>query len=94
MLWGGSVAGWLVQSIPVVLLLPSLRRHSRRSLQWLGFITLFFLVLGILQIFTPDARYQWLGLCNVVGSLSVFGLAVVTARQTRSSSSANSGVAP
>jgi uncharacterized membrane protein len=87
LLFGASIAGWLIQSLPLVLILPGLMRGDRRSLQWLGFVTLFLLVPGILQLFTPDPRYRLLGWCKVVGSLAVFGIAVYTARLSRASSS-------
>jgi uncharacterized membrane protein len=91
LLFGGSIAGWLVQSLPLALLIPGLRRQQRRSMQWLGFVTLFILVLGVLQAFMPDARYIAVGLCNVIGSLGVFGVVVYTARQKRGSSSTTPG---
>jgi len=92
--FGASVAGWLMQSIPLALLLPGLLRGDRRSLQWLGFVVLFIFVLGIMQLFTPDPRYRVLGACKVLGSLAVFGIVVYAARKSRPRPGSNSGVAP
>jgi uncharacterized membrane protein len=95
LLFGGSIAGWLIQSVPLALILPGLLRGDRRSLQWLGFVTLFLLVPGILQLFIPDLRHRMLGLCKVLGSLAVFGIAVYTARLGRDQSPPQSpGAAP
>jgi uncharacterized membrane protein len=98
-LWfGASIAGWLIQSLPLILILPGLMRGDRRSLQWLGFVTLFLLVPGILQLFTPDLLHRLLGWCKVVGSLAVFGIAVHTARLGRAAPSSlppqSTGAAP
>jgi uncharacterized membrane protein len=61
---GGSIGLWLMQSVPLLITLPGLLQHKRRSLQWLGFLVLFYLLQAILQLFTP------LMLTRIVGSLS------------------------
>ncbi|MDR0779632.1 MAG: DUF2069 domain-containing protein [Pseudomonadales bacterium] len=85
-----SVTGWLLQSLPLMLLLPGLWRGDRRSLQWLGFVTLFLLVPGILQLFAPTPRLRALHWCKVLGSLAVFSAAVYTAQLYRTQRSSSS----
>jgi uncharacterized membrane protein len=77
----GSIGQWLMQSIPLLLTLPGIRRHNRRALQWLGFLVLFYLLQGILQLFSPAAAIRWLGAFTTLFCVVLFGAAIVRLRR-------------
>lgn len=80
---GGSVVLWLMQSVPLLLLLPGLRRNRRRALQWLGFLLLFNFTVGVLQLFTPHALSRSLGAVTILGCLLLFTAVIVRLRIER-----------
>lgn len=78
-----SIGLWLMQSIPLLLVLPRLHRSDSRALQWLGFLVLFYFTVGVLQIFTPSTADRWLGALTVLCCCLLFPLAIVRLRVAR-----------
>lgn len=75
-----SIGWWLMQVLPLLLLLPHLHRGRRRPLQWLGFLVLFYFTAGILQLFSPQLPQRWLGGLTVLCCLLLFPAAIVRLR--------------
>jgi len=75
-----SIGQWLMHALPLALLLPGLAQCRRRSLQWLGFVLLFVVTLGAVQMFTPDPRHRLLGALNLGGAIAEFILVIITTR--------------
>jgi uncharacterized membrane protein len=75
-----SIGLWLMQVLPLLLLLPRLHLGSRRPLQWLGFLVLFYFTAAILQLFSPSALQRWLGGLTVLCCLVMFTAAIVRLR--------------
>lgn len=75
-----SVGQWLMHALPLALLLPGVAQCRRRSLQWLGFVLLFIVALGAVQLFTPDPRHRLLGALNLFGAIIEFILVIITTR--------------
>ncbi|MES2624295.1 MAG: DUF2069 domain-containing protein [Pseudomonadota bacterium] len=73
-----SVGLWLMQSIPLLITIPGLLRHSRRSLQWLGFLTLFYLLEAILQIFSPLLIARSIGILSTLFCILLFTAVIVS----------------
>lgn len=76
-----SVGLWLMQCVPLLLTLPGIWRHDRRALQWLGFLVLFYLLQGILQISSPDLQVRWLGALTSLFCVVLFTAAIVKLRR-------------
>jgi len=81
LLENASIGLWLMQIIPLGLVLPGVARLNKRSLQWLGFIVLFLLVEGILQLFVPLLVYRVLGAANTFTCLVAFFIAIIGIRR-------------
>lgn len=75
-----SIGWWLMQVVPLLLLLPQLHRPTRRPLQWLGFVVLFYFTAGVLQVAGTDAVQRWLGGATVLCCLLLFPAAIVRLR--------------
>lgn len=75
-----SIGQWLMHALPLILLLPGVAQCRRRSLQWLGFVLLFIVALGAVQLFTPDPRHRLLGALNLGGAIVEFMLVIITTR--------------
>lgn len=75
-----STGWWLMQAVPLVLLLPHLHKATRRPLQWMGFLVLFYFTAGVLQLFSPMLLQRWLGALTVLCSLLLFTAAIVRLR--------------
>lgn len=73
----GNAVVWVMQSLPLLCTLPGQRQHNRRTLQWLGFLLLFYLVNGILQAFNPTPILRMLGMTLALVSLVMFVLIVL-----------------
>ncbi len=71
----------VAQMIPLVLTLPGQFNKSSRSMQWLCFVVLFFLVQGILLAFTPGRI--WAGLIESAICLILFFSAIIFIRASR-----------
>lgn len=76
----GNAAVWAMQSLPLLCTLPGQRRGSRRTLQWLGFLLLFYLVNGILQAFNPAPILRMLGTALAMVALVMFVLVLLMLR--------------
>jgi uncharacterized membrane protein len=72
-----SIGWWLMQILPLLLLLPRLHTSARRPLQWLGFLVLFYFTAGVLQLFHPALLQRWLGGLTVLCCLILFVAAIV-----------------
>jgi uncharacterized membrane protein len=75
-----SIGWWLMQVLPLLLLLPQLHKGSRRPLQWLGFLVLFYFTAAILQLFSPLPLQRWLGGLTVLCCVIMFIAALVRLR--------------
>lgn len=75
-----SIGWWLMQSLPLLLLLPRLHTNARRPMQWLGFLVLFYFAAGVLQMFSTDLLQRTLGALTVLGCLLLFTAAIVRLR--------------
>jgi len=80
---GSSLGAWLMACLPLLLTLPGLLRRNRRSLQWLGFLVLFYFTLGVLQTFSPQPLLRWIGLLLILFCALLFGAAIVSLRHGR-----------
>lgn len=76
----GSIGWWLMQVLPLALLLPRLHLAQRRPLQWLGFLVLFYFTVGVLQIFDSSPSQRWLGAATVLCCCVLFVAAIVRSR--------------
>ncbi len=77
-----SIGWWLMQVLPLLLLLPQLHKAKRRPLQWLGFLVLFYFTAGVLQLFHPALLQRWLGGLTVLCCLILFVAAIVRLRNS------------
>ena len=75
-----SIGWWLMQVLPLLLLLSHLHKGSRRTLQWLGFLVLFYFTAGVLQLFSPLLLQRWLGGLTVLACVMLFTAAIVLLR--------------
>jgi len=75
-----SIGWWLMQVLPLLLLLPQLHKGSRRPLQWLGFLVLFYFTAAILQLFSPQSLQRWLGAGTVLCCVIMFTAAIIRLR--------------
>lgn len=71
-----SIGWWLMQILPLLLLLPHLHKGSRRPLQWLGFLLLFYFTAAVLQLFSPQLLQRWLGGLTVLCCVIMFTAAL------------------
>lgn len=88
-----SIGFWLMQCLPWLLLLPGLLHGNPRSLQWLGFLVLFFFTVGILQVFSSVPTDRLLGLATILLCAILFAAAIVSLRHRRRRST-HSGESP
>lgn len=79
-LLGSSVGLWLMQCLPLALLIPGIRRRDRRALQWLCFLLLFCFTVGILQLFSPVLPARLLGAVTTLSCIVLFTAAIVRMR--------------
>ena len=75
-----SLAKWLMMTLPSAPVLYYLMLQRRRSLQWLGFLVLFYFINGVLQLFQTLLVQQALGLLTVLCCLVIFVTVIVTLR--------------
>lgn len=78
-----SIGWWLMQIVPLLLLLPRLHREERRPLQWLGFLVLFYFTAGVLQASGTDLTGRVLGLSTVLCCVAAFVAAIMRLRHLR-----------
>ena len=78
-----SIGWWLMQSLPLLLVLTRLHRPQSRPLQWLGFLLLFYFTVGVLQVFSVHAAERWRGALTIACCCLLFPLAIVRLRVLR-----------
>ena len=71
----------LILLVPLLLTVPGLLRGQPRAFQWLCFADLFFLVQGILLLFTPG--WYFLGMSETIICLVIFFAAIIFIRSSR-----------
>lgn len=55
---GGSIKWWLLQTVPLLLVLPGLLKQRQRSYLWLCFILLLYITAGIVDVMMPGRGWQ------------------------------------
>lgn len=71
----------LAQLVPLGLTLPGLLKGSSRTMQWICFADMFYLVQGILLAFSPGSL--WIGLLETAICLVLFVSAIIFIRAAR-----------
>ena len=69
-----------MQAVPLLLTLPGLRLFKSRNLQWLGFLVLFYLLEGILQIYSALILLQIIGVLTTLVCFVLFIAVIVKLR--------------
>jgi len=75
---GGSVKWWILQTVPLLLVLPGLLKGNHRSYLWLCFILLLYITAGIVDVMMPTRGWQHGALTAL--SLTLFLSAMMTSR--------------
>lgn len=78
-----SIGLWLMQSLPLLVTLPGLLQNKPRSLQWLGFLVLFYLLQAVLQIFTPLMLTRSIGLLSALFCTLLFTAVIVRLKKQK-----------
>ncbi|SHE89181.1 Uncharacterized membrane protein [Microbulbifer donghaiensis] len=78
---GGSFKWWLLQTVPLLLVLPGLLKAHYRSYLWLCFILLLYITASIVDVMMPGRGWQH-GVLLVL-SLTLFFSAMMTSRWQR-----------
>lgn len=55
---GGSVKWWILQTLPLLLVLPGLLKRRYRSYLWLCFILLLYITASIVDVMMPGRGWQ------------------------------------
>ena len=84
----GSIKWWLLQTIPLLLVLPGLLKQQQRSYLWLCFILLLYITAGIVDVMMPTRGWQHGALTAL--SLILFVSAMMTSRWQVQLQNANS----
>ncbi|WOX06291.1 DUF2069 domain-containing protein [Microbulbifer pacificus] len=74
----GSVKWWLLQTVPLLLVLPGMWKRQQRSYLWLCFILLLYITAGIVDVMMPTRGWQH-GVLTAL-SLILFVSAMMTSR--------------
>ncbi|WP_226702478.1 DUF2069 domain-containing protein [Microbulbifer elongatus] len=74
----GSLKWWLLQTIPLLLVLPGMLKQRQRSYLWLCFILLLYITAGIVDVMMPTRGWQH-GVLTAL-SLILFASAMMTSR--------------
>lgn len=74
----GSLKWWLLQTIPLLLVLPGMLKQHQRSYLWLCFILLLYITAGIVDVMMPTRGWQHGALTAL--SLILFVSAMMTSR--------------
>ena len=74
----GSLKWWLLQTIPLLLVLPGMLKKRQRSYLWLCFILLLYITAGIVDVMMPTRGWQHGALTAL--SLILFVSAMMTSR--------------
>lgn len=75
---GGSIKLWILQTVPLLLVLPGLLKGRSRSLLWLCFILLIYICAAVVDVMMPGRGWQH-GVLLVL-SLTLFLSAMMTSR--------------
>lgn len=78
---GGSVKWWILQTAPLLLVLPGLLKNHYRSYLWLCFILLLYITASIVDVMMPTRGWRH-GVLLVL-SLTLFFSAMITSRWQR-----------
>ncbi|WP_444919584.1 DUF2069 domain-containing protein [Microbulbifer sp. CnH-101-G] len=78
---GGSLALWLIQTVPLLLVLPGLIKQRYRSYLWLCFILLLYITTSIVDVMMPTRGWQ--DGAMMVLSLILFFSAMMSSRWHR-----------
>ncbi|WP_193161138.1 DUF2069 domain-containing protein [Microbulbifer hainanensis] len=77
----GSIKLWIVQTLPLLLVLPGLLKSHYRSYLWLCFILLIYITASIVDVMMPSRGWQH-GVLLVL-SLTLFFSSMMTSRWQR-----------
>nr|WP_255771415.1 DUF2069 domain-containing protein [Microbulbifer guangxiensis] len=81
---GGTIAHWLLQTVPLLLVLPGMLKGRPRSLLWLCFILLIYIFASATIVFDVNAPQRgWQHGVMLVLSLTLFFSAMMTSRWQR-----------
>ena len=72
---------FLIQTVPLLIFLPGLRRRHLRTHAWLSFVVLLYFIHAVLIAFNPASR--WLGIVEVLLSVGLFTTLVLYIRGYR-----------
>ncbi|WP_237058977.1 DUF2069 domain-containing protein [Microbulbifer sediminum] len=78
---GGSITLWVLQTMPLLLVLPGMLKQQYRSYLWLCFILLIYICASIVDVMMPGRGWQD-GVLLVL-SLTLFFSAMMTSRWQR-----------
>ncbi|MCW8127028.1 DUF2069 domain-containing protein [Microbulbifer halophilus] len=78
---GGSIKLWILQTVPLLLVLPGLLKRRFRSYLWLCFILLLYITASIVDVTMPGRGWQD-GILLLL-SLTLFFSAMMTSRWQR-----------
>ncbi|WP_444904285.1 DUF2069 domain-containing protein [Microbulbifer sp. CnH-101-E] len=78
---GGSLSLWLIQTVPLLLVLPGLIKQRYRSYLWLCFILLLYITTSIVDVMMPTRG--WEDGVMMVLSLILFFSAMMSSRWHR-----------
>ena len=78
---GFSVAVWLVQSLPLLALLPGMLTRHHRAFTWLCFVMLPYFVFAVEQVFISTATY--LSYLFLTQTVILFIASMLTSKQLR-----------
>ncbi|WP_043315524.1 DUF2069 domain-containing protein [Microbulbifer sp. HZ11] len=74
----GSLKWWILQTFPLLLVLPGLLKQHQRAYLWLCFILLLYITAGIVDVMMPTRGWQHGALTAL--SLILFVSAMMTSR--------------
>lgn len=78
---GGSIKLWIVQSLPLLLVLPGMLKGNPRAWLWLCFVLLVYITAGIVDVMMPGRGWRH-GLLLLL-SFTLFLSAMMTSRWQR-----------
>lgn len=75
-----NIVVWFVLSLPLLIFIPGLRRHSINSLTWLSFVSLLYFAQSVTSLFVP--WWRWLDVVHLVLTVTLFIGAMLAVRFT------------
>jgi uncharacterized membrane protein len=76
-----TIVFWFIQTIPLLIFIPSLHRNYLRAYAWLCFVVLIYFIHGVLTAFNPER--QLLGLIETLVCTVLFVALVIYIRKYR-----------